>query len=177
MGHPHIIYTTSRTIDESVARHGRMVIGGFQMRLRYFHIFGMFVLGVAFSGGQALGWWEPAPPVPKSPSKPDAAVKPETDPPTTKKINDKVKPKVLVNPKANLKARAKLKAKTQASRKAAAKKRKRSTSFTMNPDAKWACDLQTVKLEPVWRGDKALTFTFFIRNEGTADLQIKARGG
>ena len=93
--------------------------------------------------------------------------------PTTKKINAKVKPKAS----ANLKARAKLKARSQASHKAAAKKRKRSTSFTMNPDAKWACDLQTVKLEPVWRGDKALTFTFFVRNEGTADLQIKARGG
>lgn len=144
------------------------------MRSRDFHIFSMFVLGVALSGGQALGWWEPAPPAPKSPAKPDAAVKPETDPPTTQKIKAEVKPKAP----ANLKARAKLKAKLQASRQAAVKKnRKRSTGFTMNPDAKWACDLQTVKLEPVWRGDKAITFTFFVRNEGTADLQIKARGG
>ncbi len=144
------------------------------MRSRYLHVFSMFVLGVALSGGQAWGWWEPAPPAPKSPSKSDSAVKPETDPPTTKKIKAEVKPKAP----ANLKARAKLKARSQASRQAAAKKkRKTSTSFTMNPDAKWACDLQTVKLEPVWRGDKTLTFTFFVRNEGTADLQIKARGG
>ncbi len=147
------------------------------MRSRYFHIFSMFVLGVALSGGQALGWWEPAPPAPKSPAKPDAAVKPETDPPTTKKINADVKPEALVKPKVLVNPKAKLKAKAQASRRAAAKKRKRSTSFTMNPDAKWACDLQTVKLEPVWRGDQTLTFTFFVRNEGTADLQIKARGG
>ena len=143
------------------------------MRSRYYHIFSMFVFGVALSGGQAWGRWQPAPPVPKSSAKPDAAVKPETDPPTTKKIDAKAKPRRLVNPKAT----ANLKAKAQAKRLAAAKKAKKRISFTMNPDAKWACDLQTVKLEPVWRGDKTLTFTFFVRNEGTAALQIKARGG
>jgi hypothetical protein len=47
----------------------------------------------------------------------------------------------------------------------------------MNPNAKWACDNQTVTLEPVWRGNKPLTFAFNIRNEGTEDLKIRARGG
>ena len=48
---------------------------------------------------------------------------------------------------------------------------------TTNPQPKWACDQQTVTAEPVWRGEKSLTFAFNIRNEGTGDLQIKASGG
>jgi len=48
---------------------------------------------------------------------------------------------------------------------------------TTNPRPKWACDQQTVTAKPVWRGEKNLTFAFKIRNEGTADLQIKATGG
>jgi len=48
---------------------------------------------------------------------------------------------------------------------------------TTNPRPKWACNQQTVTAEPVWRGEKSLTFAFNIRNEGTADLQIKATGG
>ena len=51
------------------------------------------------------------------------------------------------------------------------------SEFPMNPDAKWACDQQTVVLNPVWRGQERLSFTFLIRNEGTADLQIRAKGG
>lgn len=58
-----------------------------------------------------------------------------------------------------------------------ARKRSAKSRFTMNPGAKWACDKQTVSLDPVWRGNQQLTFGFDIRNEGTADLQIKARGG
>ena len=57
------------------------------------------------------------------------------------------------------------------------KKGRGKNSFTMNPDAKWACDKDTVLLDPVWRGNHQLTFGFDIRNEGTADLKIKARGG
>lgn len=45
------------------------------------------------------------------------------------------------------------------------------------PQPKWACDQQTATAEPVWRGAKNLTFAFDIRNQGTADLNIKARGG
>ena len=51
------------------------------------------------------------------------------------------------------------------------------SEFPMNPDAKWACDQQTVVAKPVWRGQERLSFTFLIRNEGTADLQIRAKGG
>lgn len=47
----------------------------------------------------------------------------------------------------------------------------------MNPDAKWACDKTTVTKEPVWRGPKGVSFEFDIRNEGTAPLQIRAKGG
>lgn len=42
---------------------------------------------------------------------------------------------------------------------------------------KWACDRQTVTAEPVWRGQRGVTFDFDIRNEGTAPLVIKAQGG
>jgi hypothetical protein len=47
----------------------------------------------------------------------------------------------------------------------------------MDAGAKWACDQQTLSVAPVWRGAEDLTFNFDIRNEGTADLRIKARGG
>ena len=47
----------------------------------------------------------------------------------------------------------------------------------MDPNAKWVCEQPLAVAEPVWRGDKAVTFNFNIRNEGTADLKIKARGG
>jgi hypothetical protein len=46
----------------------------------------------------------------------------------------------------------------------------------MNPDAKFICDKQTVKLDPVWRSELNLTFDFNIKNGGTADLQIRANG-
>ena len=55
--------------------------------------------------------------------------------------------------------------------------RRQDPGFVMNPNAKWACDQQTMTLEPVWRGSQALTWNFDIRNEGTSNLQIKARGG
>ena len=40
----------------------------------------------------------------------------------------------------------------------------------------WACEKTTVENLSVWQGQQA-EFTFVIRNEGTADLQIKAKGG
>lgn len=51
------------------------------------------------------------------------------------------------------------------------------TTFQPDPNAKWACDKTEVVLAPVWRGSKSLTFSFDIRNEGTADLHIRAKGG
>ncbi len=61
--------------------------------------------------------------------------------------------------------------------KAAARKRFAKSKFTMDPNAKWVCDKDTVSLDPVWRGNQQLVFGFDIRNEGTAELQIKAKGG
>lgn len=54
---------------------------------------------------------------------------------------------------------------------------RRSTSFEPDPNAKWACEETTVELPPVWAGKPKLTFDFNIRNEGTADLKIRAKGG
>jgi hypothetical protein len=55
--------------------------------------------------------------------------------------------------------------------------RNTNASFAPNPNAKWACDNTEVTHEPVWRGMKDLTFSFDIRNAGTEDLRIRAKGG
>ena len=74
------------------------------------------------------------------------------------------------------------KAKDGKSRKFEPKSRKPSRStrkpaFKTDPNAKWVCDQTVSNVDPVWRGDKKLTFDFHIRNEGTADLEMKAKGG
>lgn len=51
------------------------------------------------------------------------------------------------------------------------------STLVPDPNAKWVCDKPVVIADPVWRGQKALTFNFDIRNEGTADLKFNARGG
>lgn len=56
-------------------------------------------------------------------------------------------------------------------------KRVGRSSFAPDPNAKWACAKRTVELDPVWRGHQQLTFAFDIKNEGTADLRIRAKGG
>ena len=53
----------------------------------------------------------------------------------------------------------------------------RTQTFVMDPNAKWVCDKPEVALDPIWRGNQQLTFSFDIRNEGTAPLRIKAKGG
>ena len=40
----------------------------------------------------------------------------------------------------------------------------------------WACSEQTIQTEPVWAG-QPVSCTFTIRNEGTTNLKIKAKGG
>ena len=117
---------------------------------------------------------QPTPPAPEP--KADPKDKPEAAP--KDKAEGKSEPAPDVKPEAKAKpkstAQSKKKAKGQVTRK---RSRKRAT-FKMNPDAKWACDQTTVTLDPIWRGGpKKLTFDFEIRNEGTADLQIKAAGG
>lgn len=49
--------------------------------------------------------------------------------------------------------------------------------FEMDPGAKWACEATTATAEPFWPGTVKPTFAFDIRNEGTADLKIKAKKG
>ena len=50
-------------------------------------------------------------------------------------------------------------------------------AMQMDENAKWACENATITLEPVWRGPKGIECSFDIRNDGTAPLHIKARGG
>lgn len=46
-----------------------------------------------------------------------------------------------------------------------------------NPDAKYVCEQPVAVHAPVWRGSQTLEFGFKIHNAGTADLQIRAKGG
>lgn len=41
---------------------------------------------------------------------------------------------------------------------------------------KWSCEKTTVTIEPVWQG-KQIECPFILKNEGDADLHIKASGG
>jgi len=52
-----------------------------------------------------------------------------------------------------------------------------ASNWKMDPDAKLVCETRTVTLDPLWRNGKDLTFPFKIRNDGTADLRIQAKGG
>ncbi|MCP4593608.1 MAG: hypothetical protein GY842_22965 [bacterium] len=58
----------------------------------------------------------------------------------------------------------------------ASKKRRGKLSMEPDPNAAWECEAPTVTLEPVWQG-KSMVFEFNIRNTGTADLHIRAKGG
>ena len=101
-----------------------------------------------------------------------APPKPKAKPAPSEKAKEQVPPKE--QPKGTPGAKA---APKGASIRQHGRNYKRDAGFVMNPDAKWACDQQTVTLEPTWRANKPLTFPFEIRNEGTANLQIKAKGG
>ena len=139
---------------------------------------GMFLLCLGFLTGHALP--KPTPlsseckPKPKGTSEasPKAEPAPKTSP----------TPDTQPAPKAESKARGKTKAVAKPRKGATGKgrttrPRKGALTYKMDPNAKWACKQQTVKLEPVWRGAAGLTFVFDIRNAGTADLKIRARGG
>ena len=60
-------------------------------------------------------------------------------------------------------------------KKAEAKKGKRgrgkSPAMKPDPNAKWFCENTTATIEPMWRGPKGISFTFDIRNDGTAPLR------
>ena len=143
------------------------------------------LLGVAISSSRASAWWpspqtaQDAPPQTEPADKPKTVAPPKQDPKAADKPKtlDTSKPGEKLQPKVKPKLNADRKNKAGAARRAAAKKRKSKRKFQMNPDAKWACDQQTATVEPVWRGEKTLTFPFLIRNEGTADLRIRAKGG
>ncbi len=150
---------------------------------------GICLLGVAISASRASAWCPSPQTAPDAPPQTEPAEKQETLAPPKQEPKAADKPKSLdkykgldkSKPGEKLQPKVKLdrKGKAEAARRAAAKKRKikSKTKLKMNPNAKWACDQQMVLLEPVWRGAKTLTFPFSIRNDGTADLQIKAKGG
>lgn len=144
------------------------------------------VVGVSFLcmgvlAGNTFAQSAPSKPEPKSIFEEKAKAAPKTEPATSAKSKPALEAKLRSIPKdaANTKTRATPQPKRQLKTRGPTKvdKRRRRASFTMNPDAKWACDQQTVTLPPVWRGNQQLTFGFDIRNQGTADLKIRARGG
>ena len=145
----------------------------------------IFLLGVALSGSRASAWWPSPQTAPDAPPKTEPAEKSKTVVPAKQDPKSAVKPKTGNKSKVEKKVQRAVrpqvntnrKGQGDAARRAAAKKRKTKRQFEMNPDAKWACEQKTATLEPVWRGEKTLTFSFMIRNEGTADLRIRAKGG
>ncbi len=50
------------------------------------------------------------------------------------------------------------------------------TPAPAGPQPKWAIENSNLTIPPIWHG-QALRCGFTIRNEGEADLQIKAKGG
>ena len=141
-------------------------------RRGFVYTVGLSFLCLALFAGYAQAQAPPADPEPKGNTQNTGEVK------NTGKAEGaaEAEPKGQANPKDTAKAQVTHKGKHKTSKQASTKGRKR-IQFEMDPNAKWACDQQTVTLEPVWREDKKLNFAFHIRNEGTADLKIKARGG
>ncbi len=145
----------------------------------------IFLLCIAISSSPASGWWPSPETAADAPPQSEPVDKPKTVAPPTQDPKSADKPKTLdkfkagekLQPEVEPKVKPDRRGKADAARRAAAKKRKGRIKFEMNPDAKWACDQQTATLEPVWRGAKTLTFPFLIRNDGTADLRIRAKGG
>jgi hypothetical protein len=128
------------------------------------------VSGVAFvcvAVFTAWAWAQQPPPeaetTPPSEHQAEAGPSPTTDPPRAEATPED-EPTTQPAPEAKPKAEPK-------------KKRGKTPPFKMDPNAKWACGNVTSVHQPVWRGDKKLSFSFEIRNEGTADLKIKAKGG
>jgi hypothetical protein len=138
----------------------------------------MSLLCLGFLTGYAL-----AKPTPlSSERKPEPKSTPEASPKAEPAPKTSPTPDTRPAPKAESKARGKTKAVAKPRKGATGKGRttkgrKGAFTYEMDPNAKWACKQQTVKLEPVWRGAAGLTFAFDIRNEGTADLKIRAKGG
>jgi len=138
----------------------------------------MAVLCLAWLAGSAFAQQTTAAPEPdQAQAKPDPAAAepnktaPKPDPAAGNADQDAPNKKSLERKAKPGKTKGKGKAGCGSSKKRGAK-----TDLTPNPNAKWACDQKTVVLDPVWQGKK-LNFTFKIRNEGTADLRMKARGG
>jgi len=167
------------------ARLRQIIIGGLHMSSFTLRFASIFILVVALSSSRASAWWPSPQTAPDAPPKTEPADKSKTVAPAKQDPEAALKPKAGNKPKAEKKIQRAVrpqlntsrKGKGDAARRAAAKKRKTKRQFEMNPDAKWACDQQTATLEPVWRGEKTLTFSFMIRNDGTADLRIRAKGG
>jgi len=112
------------------------------------------LLCCAMLGGSAFAW--AGPPVKKNPPADDAVRSKE--PQTAEDEADQ--------PKSEQKAvRKRIDA------------RLRNHPFELDPNAKLVCEQTSVTAKPVWQGRDKLTFTFHLRNAGTADLKIKAKGG
>ena len=155
---------------------------------------GVSLLCLAVFTGYALAQAEPPDPQPKAEPKgltqtepkglTQAEPKSKAEPAPKGKTKAEGKPNRESKPNFEAKPAAKQLRPGQAkqkplavSKKARSGKARRPVKFEMDPNAKWASDQQTVTLPPVWQGNKKLTFTFHIRNEGTADLKIRAKGG
>lgn len=142
------------------------------------------VLGLALLAGCALAEPETPGPKPKAESQPQsqpqaqsqAQPEPQSEAKPTVKPKPKPKGKTITQDKPKPKPKANAKDDSQAKPESGCGSGDKKSAMVDNPEAGWLCEQTTVTKDPIWQG-KPLTFAFEIRNEGTADLKIKARGG
>ena len=143
--------------------------------------------GISLACAALLAGYSPAhaqvlDPVPKEKPKAEPEVGPQPDPNARRRTPTRRRPKTKPVRRATAsaeerKARGGLQSTTVGRSVGSKRRRPAKTAFKADPNAKWVCDKQTVVHESIWRGRRTLTYEFFIKNEGTADLRIKATGG
>ncbi|MCK4624816.1 MAG: hypothetical protein KAV00_05870 [Phycisphaerae bacterium] len=130
------------------------------------------VLCLAFGMGCVIAHAKAPDPKAEPTTKPAQASKPKLQP----DAKSKGEPQAKSKDKRKASLREKIKTSKKAKSGCGGKKGGRKGELAKNPNTKWACDQTTVTLDPVWKG-KPLVFNFNIRNEGTANLHIRAKGG
>lgn len=144
---------------------------------------GISIACAALLAGYAPAHAQALDPVPKEKPKAEPEVGPQPDPNARPRTRTRRRPKTRTDRSPARLSEDGLKVlggfNSRAVGRSTGSKRQRpvNTAFQANPNAKWVCDKQTMVRESIWRGRSTLTYEFFIRNEGTADLRIKASGG
>ena len=130
----------------------------FVRAMRPMRVLGAGILCTVILAGYSLA--EAKPPRAKSAARSGEAPKAQTD--TGSEDTPTAQPGAIRKPTPPRPARA---------------KRKGAPNFVMDPNAKFVCEEPVQSLPPTWRGGQDPTYSFDIKNTGTADLKILAKGG